>query len=81
VTFAVVAALSGNHLLIEDVPGVGKTVLARALATALGSSCRGCRATPSPALRLTGVTVFSPDTATWEFRPGPVFGHVVCSTS
>ena len=45
VTTAVVAALSGSHLLIEDVPGVGKTVLARALATALGAELSACRAT------------------------------------
>ncbi len=78
VTFAVVAALSGNHLLIEDVPGVGKTVLARALSTALGVQLSRVQGHPDllPS-DVTGVTVFSPETATWEFRPGPVFGHVV----
>ena len=75
---AVVAALSGSHLLIEDVPGVGKTVLARALATALGVQLSRVQGHPDllPS-DVTGVTVFSPDTGTWEFRPGPVFGHVV----
>jgi MoxR-like ATPase len=78
VTFAVVAALSGNHLLIDDVPGVGKTVLARALASALGVQLSRVQGHPDllPS-DVTGVTVFAPDTATWEFRPGPVFGHVV----
>lgn len=78
VTFAVVAALSGNHLLIEDVPGVGKTVMAKALASALGVQLSRVQGHPDllPS-DVTGVTVFSPDTATWEFRPGPVFGHVV----
>jgi MoxR-like ATPase len=78
VTFAVVAALSGGHLLIEDVPGVGKTVLARALATALGVQLSRVQGHPDllPS-DITGVTVFSPDTGTWDFRPGPVFGHVV----
>jgi MoxR-like ATPase len=78
VTMAVVAAMSGNHLLIEDVPGVGKTVLARALATALGVPLSRIQGHPDllPS-DVTGVTVFSPDTGTWEFRPGPVFGHVV----
>ncbi len=78
VTIAVVAALSGNHLLIEDVPGVGKTVLARALATSLGVPLSRVQGHPDllPS-DVTGVTVFSPDTQTWDFRPGPVFGHVV----
>ncbi|HEY4946948.1 MAG TPA: MoxR family ATPase [Acidimicrobiales bacterium] len=78
VTTAVVAALSGSHLLIEDVPGVGKTVLARALATALGVKLSRVQGHPDllPS-DITGVTVFSPETGTWEFRPGPVFAHVV----
>jgi MoxR-like ATPase len=75
---AAVAALSGGHLLIEDVPGVGKTVLARALAISVGADLSRIQGhadlLPSD---VTGVSVFAPDTATWEFRPGPVFSHVV----
>ncbi|HLG66382.1 MAG TPA: AAA family ATPase, partial [Acidimicrobiales bacterium] len=78
VTAAVVAALSGGHLLIEDVPGVGKTLLASALATSLGA--RLARVQGHPDLLptdVTGVSVYVPSTSTWEFRPGPVFAHVV----
>jgi MoxR-like ATPase len=78
VTVAVVAAISGTHLLIEDVPGVGKTVLARALSTTLGATLSRIQGHPDllPS-DVTGVTVFSQDTASWDFRPGPVFAHVL----
>ncbi|HXX88815.1 MAG TPA: AAA family ATPase [Acidimicrobiales bacterium] len=77
-TAAAVAALCGGHLLIEDVPGVGKTVLARALAVSLGVELSRVQGHPDllPS-DVTGVSVFSPDVGTWEFRPGPVFSHVV----
>ena len=75
---AVLAVLAGGHLLIEDVPGVGKTVLARALAISLGAELSRVQGHPDllPS-DVTGVSVFSPDTSAWEFRPGPVFAHVV----
>jgi len=75
---AAIAALAGGHLLIEDVPGVGKTVLARALATSLGAQLSRVQGHPDllPS-DITGVSVFMPDTGTWDFRPGPVFAHVV----
>src|SRR6202000_2503151 len=78
ITAAAVAALSGGHLLVEDVPGVGKTVLARALAASLGVDLSRVQGHPDllPS-DITGVSVFMPDTATWDFRPGPVFAHVV----
>ncbi|HET9072070.1 MAG TPA: AAA family ATPase [Acidimicrobiales bacterium] len=77
-TAAVVAALAGGHLLIEDVPGVGKTVLARALAASLGAELSRVQGHPDllPS-DVTGVAVYSPGRESWEFRPGPVFAHVV----
>ena len=73
---ALVALLSGGHLLIEDVPGQGKTLLAKALARSAGGTFRRVQATPDllPS-ELTGVSVYSADR--WEFRPGPLFAHVV----
>jgi MoxR-like ATPase len=75
---AVIALLSGGHLLIEDVPGVGKTMLAKALARSVGGSFRRVQATPDllPG-ELTGVSVFSREREEWKFRPGPLFANVV----
>jgi MoxR-like ATPase len=75
---AAVAVLAGGHLLIEDVPGVGKTVLARTLAASLGADLSRVQGHPDllPS-DITGVSVFMPDTGSWDFRPGPVFAHVV----
>ena len=77
-TAAAIAALCGGHLLIEDVPGVGKTVLARALAVSLGAELTRVQGHPDllPS-DITGISVFSPDAGAWEFRPGPVFAQVV----
>jgi MoxR-like ATPase len=78
VIVAVVAAISGGHLLIEDVPGVGKTVLASSLATSLGAGLSRVQGHPDLLpTDVTGVSVYSQDTQTWEFRPGPVFSHIV----
>jgi MoxR-like ATPase len=78
VTAAAVAALAGGHLLIEDVPGVGKTVLARAIATSLGAELSRVQGHPDllPS-DVTGVSIYSPDKASWDFHQGPVFAHVV----
>jgi MoxR-like ATPase len=75
---SLVALLSGHHLLLEDVPGVGKTLLAKALARSLGGTFRRIQGTPDllPA-ELTGVSVFHKDTGEWEFRAGPLFANVV----
>jgi MoxR-like ATPase len=74
----VIALLSGGHLLVEDVPGVAKTLLAKALAQSVGGSFRRVQGTPDllPS-DLTGVSVFQPGPGAWEFRPGPLFANVV----
>ena len=75
---AVAAVLSGGHLLLEDVPGQGKTLLAKAIARSIGGVFHRVQGTadllPS---ELTGVSVFQPGTGAWEFRPGPLFANVV----
>jgi MoxR-like ATPase len=78
VTLALVALLSGGHLLVEDVPGVGKTLLAKALARSIGGAFHRVQCTPDllPS-ELTGVSVFHLAGNEWEFRPGPLFAHVV----
>ena len=74
----VVALLAGGHVLIEDVPGTGKTTLAKAFAQSLGYDFRRIQFTPDlvPADVL-GVNVYDPRDARFGFRPGPVFTHVL----
>jgi MoxR-like ATPase len=71
---ALIAMLAGSHILIEDLPGLGKTLLARSLAAVLGLRFTRVQHTPDllPA-DLTGATVFNQVTGAYEFRPGPVF--------
>ena len=78
VRLALVALLSGSHLLVEDVPGTGKTLLGKSLAAAIGGRFGRIQCTPDllPS-DLTGTAVFSPPTGSWDFRPGPVFANVV----
>lgn len=73
-----IGLLSGGHLLVEDIPGVGKTTLARAVAKAIGGQFRRIQFTPDllPA-DVTGTNVFNPKTLSFELHPGPVFANVV----
>jgi MoxR-like ATPase len=73
-----VALLCEGHVLIEDVPGIGKTTLAKALARSLGCTFRRIQFTPDLLpTDITGVSVFNQSTLQFEFRPGPVFSQVV----
>ena len=78
VRMALVALLSGGHLLLEDLPGSGKTLLAKSLAQAAGGRFRRVQCTPDllPA-DITGTSVYRPGHDEWEFRPGPVFANVL----
>jgi len=73
-----VAMLCQGHVLIEDVPGVGKTMLARAVAASLGISFKRLQCTPDLLPNdITGVSVFNQKTQEFEFRPGPAFVHIL----
>ncbi|MGQ9905013.1 MAG: AAA family ATPase [Anaerolineae bacterium] len=72
------ALLCEGHVLIEDVPGVGKTMLARALAASLGGNFKRLQCTPDLLPNdVTGVSVFNQQTAQFEFRPGPIFVNIL----
>jgi MoxR-like ATPase len=78
VRMALVALLADGHLLIEDVPGVAKTMLARAMALSIGGVFRRLQCTPDllPS-DITGVSLFNQKTGEFEFRPGPVMSNIL----
>jgi MoxR-like ATPase len=78
IDLVVVALLVEGHLLLEDVPGTGKTMLARAFATSLGGSFKRIQFTPDLLPNdVTGVSVFNQQNVEFEFRPGPAFSNVL----
>lgn len=78
IKLTLVGLLCRGHLLIEDVPGVGKTMLARSIAQSIGCTFRRIQFTPDllPS-DVTGVTIFNQKTREFEFRPGPVMAQIV----
>jgi len=78
VELAIVALLCEGHVLIEDVPGIGKTMLAKSIARSLGCTFRRIQCTPDllPS-DITGTYIFNQKTSDFEFRPGPIMAQVV----
>jgi MoxR-like ATPase len=78
IRLGVTVLLAEGHLLIEDVPGVGKTTFAKALARSIDCTVRRIQFTPDllPS-DVTGVSVFNSDTSDFEFKPGPVFANIL----
>jgi MoxR-like ATPase len=78
VELALIALLSGGHILIEDVPGTGKTMLARSLSKSVGCTFKRIQFTPDllPS-DVTGVTIYNQKTGEFEFRAGPVMAQIV----
>ncbi len=75
---ALVSWFSGGHILLEDVPGVAKTMLARALALSLGCEFKRIQCTPDLLpTDITGASVFNPRTVEFEFRAGPIFTQIL----
>jgi MoxR-like ATPase len=78
VRLASVALLAGGHLLVEDLPGTGKTLLAKSLAAAIGGRFGRVQCTPDLLpTDITGTSVYSPADGSWAFRPGPLFANVL----
>jgi len=78
VDLLLIALLCGGHALLEDVPGVGKTMLARALAASLGLSFRRLQCTPDLLPNdVLGVSVYRPNEGAFAFQPGPIFANIL----
>ncbi|MAG94288.1 MAG: magnesium chelatase, partial [Planctomycetaceae bacterium] len=78
IILALTACLCDGHVLLEDVPGVAKTMLARALAQSIGCAFKRVQCTPDLLpTDITGASIFNPRTTEFEFRPGPLFAQIV----
>src|SRR5512145_389203 len=78
IEFIMVALLTEGHVLLEDVPGSGKTMLARSIATSLGISFKRIQCTPDLLPNdITGVSVFNQKSGEFEFKPGPIFVNIL----
>ncbi len=77
IVLALVAYFSEGHILLEDVPGVAKTMLARALASSVGAVFKRVQCTPDLLpTDITGASIFNPKTTEFVFRPGPIFSQI-----
>src|SRR4029079_10660705 len=75
---SLVSWLCEGHILLEDAPGVAKTMLARAMARSVGCSFKRVQCTPDLLpTDITGVSIFNQKSAEFEFRPGPIFAQIV----
>lgn len=78
ITLTLTAYFADGHVLLEDVPGVAKTMLARALAQSVGCTFKRVQCTPDLLPNdITGTSIFNPKTTDFEFRPGPLFAQIV----
>ncbi|WP_431028154.1 AAA family ATPase [Lysinibacillus sp. LZ02] len=75
---SIVALLAGGHVLLEDVPGVGKTMMVRSLSKSVGADFKRIQFTPDllPS-DVVGVSIYNPKTLQFEFRPGPIVGNII----
>src|SRR5207248_8091402 len=77
-SLALVAYFCEGHILLEDVPGVAKTMIARALAVSVGCTFKRLQCTPDLLpTDITGVSIFNPKNTEFEFRPGPIFAQTL----